>query len=294
MKVLCAIDGSRHSRWALELLPRLCRASDSSLLLVHAVDVRWFQVSKGLGKQARDAMRHAFELAELGGRKLLESAKLKVTAEWDRVESKLLRGRPADVMARAAARERSDLIVIGSRGLTEFRPMLLGSVSRELLMKAPCPVMVVKKRVTALTRIIVGADGSRESWDAIEFLRLLPLAKVTHVAILTAMSPLPLESGMSPRKVSAVTEEIRAAFEEEARKLVTRIAGHLRRAGLDASGVVTHGTPALEIIKLAEAERADLIVVGARGRRSSSEYLIGSVSNSVVKYAPCSVLVFRR
>jgi nucleotide-binding universal stress UspA family protein len=155
MKVLCAIDGSRHSRWALELLPRLCRASDSSLLLVHAVDVRWFRVSKGLGTQARDAMRHALELAELGGRKLLESAKLKVTAEWGRVESKLLLGRPTEVIARAAARQRMDLIVIGSRGLTELRPMLLGTVSRELLMKAPCLVMVVKKLVTALTRIIV-------------------------------------------------------------------------------------------------------------------------------------------
>jgi pyruvate,water dikinase len=40
MKVLCAIDGSRHSAWVLELLPRLCCASDSSLFLIHAVDAR--------------------------------------------------------------------------------------------------------------------------------------------------------------------------------------------------------------------------------------------------------------
>ncbi len=294
MKVLCAIDGSRHSEWALELVPRLCLASESSLLLVHAVDVRWFRLSEGLGQDAPDASRQALELAERGGRKLLDAAARKVAADWDRVEGKLLHGRPADVIARLAARRRIDLIVIGSRGVTEFRPMLLGTVSRELLMKAPCPVLVVKKPVRALTRMIVGTDGSKESWGGVEFLRQLPVSKPMHVTVLAAIPPPPFEGETVPRTASSLTEKIQDALEEEAQKLVTRVAGYLRRAGLDASGIVTRGLPGLEIIKQAETERADLIVVGARGRRSPREYLVGSVSDSVVKYAPCSVLVFRR
>ena len=42
--------------------------------------------------------------------------------------------------------------------------MLLGSVSRKLLMQAPCPVLVVKKPMTGLKRVVLGADGSIESW----------------------------------------------------------------------------------------------------------------------------------
>lgn len=71
-------------------------------------------------------MRQALELAQRGGRKLLESAKLTVTAEWGRVESKLLRGRSAEGIAQTAAHQRIDRIVIGSWGLTEFCPSYLG------------------------------------------------------------------------------------------------------------------------------------------------------------------------
>ncbi len=72
---------------------------------------------------------------------MLDTTARKVMADWGRVEGKLLRGRPAEVIARLAARRQIDLIGVGSRGVTEFHPMLLGTVSRELLMKAPCPVL---------------------------------------------------------------------------------------------------------------------------------------------------------
>jgi nucleotide-binding universal stress UspA family protein len=153
---------------------------------------------------------------------------------------------------------------------------------------------VIKKPVRALTRIIVGTDGSNESKDSVEFLRQLPLLKPMHVTVLAAVPPLPFLGEKPTRTASSITEKLRAALEADGRKLVSRVARDLRRAGLDANGVVTRGLPALEIMKLAETDRADLIVVGAHGRRSAREYLMGSVSDSVVKYAPCSVLVYRR
>jgi nucleotide-binding universal stress UspA family protein len=157
--------------------------------------------------------------------------------------------------------------------------MLLGTVSRELLMKGPCSVLVVKKPVRALGRILVGTDGSQESWDSVEFLRQLPVLNLMPVTFLAAIPPFPLQGERLARTASSVAKKIQDALEEEGRKLVARVAGYLRRAGLDANGVVTHGLPALELIKLAAAEQADLIAVGAHGRRTATEYLLGSVSD---------------
>jgi nucleotide-binding universal stress UspA family protein len=57
--------------------------------------------------------------------------------------------------------------------------------------------------------------------------------------------------------------------------------------------VVLAGSPGAELVQLAGCERADLIVVGSRSRSSPREYFLGSAADMVVKYAPCSVLVYK-
>ena len=61
--------------------------------------------------------------------------------------------------------------------------------------------------------------------------------------------------------------------------------------GDEARRVRPHGHPGQEIVKLAESLKADLVVVGSRGLTGTDRYLMGSISDTVVKYAPCSVLV---
>jgi nucleotide-binding universal stress UspA family protein len=54
-------------------------------------------------------------------------------------------GLPADVIVRDAAANRSDLVVVGARGLGPLRRVLLGSVSESVLGHATCPVLVVRQ-----------------------------------------------------------------------------------------------------------------------------------------------------
>lgn len=49
-----------------------------------------------------------------------------------------------------------------------------------------------------------------------------------------------------------------------------------------------------ELLKLVESLQADMMIVGSRGLTGDTRYLMGSVSDSVVLYAPCAVLVFRQ
>lgn len=293
MKILCAIDGSRHSQWAMDWLPRLCTAADSSLLLVHAVDLTQFKTLPKLDRKARSSLVKVLEWSLEGAARLLEWGEVKAARTGWSVRAKLLRGRPAEAIARTAKRERADLLVIGSRGVTEFQPMLLGSVSRKLLRQAPCPVLVVKKPAKTLGRVVVGADGSIESWEAVALLKSLPLDVRPAVTVVSVIPPLPLESTRVPARAVAVGDQVESALRREARKLVARVAGTLRQAGFSAKGVVLSGPPGAELVKLAGCERANLMVVGSRNGRSAHDYFMGSVADTVVKHAPCSVLVCR-
>ena len=293
MKILCAIDGSRYSQWALDWLPHVCSPDDCSLLLVHAVDMTQFKSLPKLDRKTRSALVNLLDCSLESAARVLEWAELKAAASWGPVRAKLLRGNPADAVARSAQREQADLLVIGSRGVTEFQPMLLGSVSRKLLMQAPCPVLVVKKPANRLKRVVLGADGSIESWEAVAWLRGLPENSRPAVTVASVIPPLPMEGLRLPSPSIAVGDRVKGVLRREAQKLAVRVAGTLRKAGFSAKGIVLSGPPGAELVILAARERANLIVVGSRSGRSAHEYFMGSVADTVVKHAPCSVLVYR-
>ena len=293
MKILCAIDGSRHSQWALDWLPHVCSPDDCSLLLVHAVDMTQFKSLPKLDRKTRSALVNLLDCSLESAARVLEWAELKAAASWGPVRAKLLRGSPADAVARSAKREQADLLVIGSRGVTEFQPMLLGSVSRKLLMQAPCPVLVVKKPANRLKRVVLGVDGSIESWEAVAWLRGLPEHIRPTVTVASVIPPLPMEGLRLPSPSIAVGDRVKGVLRCEAQKLAVRVAGTLRKAGFSAKGIVLSGPPGAELVILAARERANLIVVGSRSGRSAHEYFMGSVADTVVKHAPCSVLVYR-
>ncbi|MGZ6267498.1 MAG: universal stress protein, partial [Candidatus Limnocylindrales bacterium] len=66
-----------------------------------------------------------------------------------------------------------------------------------------------------------------------------------------------------------------------------------KAAGVDATFLVWEGEAGDAIVAAADAENADLIVVGSHGRSGVSRFLIGSVSDYVVRHAHCPVMVVR-
>ena len=293
MKIVCAIDGSRYSEWALDWLRHLAPPDDSSPLLVHAVDLTQFKTLPRLDRKARAALVKVLDFSLEGAARLLEGAELKAARTWGRVRARLLRGRAAEAIVRSAEREHADLLVIGSRGVTEFQPMLLGSTSRKVLMQAPCPVLVVKKPARALKKVVLGTDGSIESWKAVSWLRGLPKEIRPAMTVAGVIPPLPLESLRIPARAVTVSHQIEGVLRREAHQLTARVAGTLKAARFSATGVVVAGPPGAELVKLAGRERADLIVVGSRSGRNARDYFMGSVADTVVKHATCSVLVYR-
>lgn len=82
-----------------------------------------------------------------------------------------------------------------------------------------------------------------------------------------------------------------ARSEREA--LLVKVVRDARAAGITAEFLVWEGDPGGSIAAAAEAEGADLVVVGTRGRSGAERMLLGSVSDHVVRHAECPVLVVR-
>jgi len=84
-------------------------------------------------------------------------------------------------------------------------------------------------------------------------------------------------------------DQVRERREQQAQALVERG----RELGLDVSFLVWTGDPGDMIVEAAEAERVDMVLVGSHGRGAVGRFFIGSVSEHVVRHAPCPVLVVR-
>jgi nucleotide-binding universal stress UspA family protein len=294
MTILCPIDGSRHSEWALELAPQLIHPMDARLVLLHVVDAGKFRAAHKLGTQSDEAIAEALALAEQGGERLLGRTHDAVSSHWKQILTKVAKGDPAAAIVQTAARTRSRLIVMGSRGLTDFRPFLLGSVSRRVVTIASCPVLVVKRPISSLQHIIVCTDGSKPARAALEFVLSLRLPGTARITVTTVVPPLPIDTGQAPAGVASISDKVRAALTQQAHKTAAEEASRIKDEGYAVHLRVTQGPVAPDLVNLAEAERADLIVLGSRGLTGATRFLMGSVSDSVVKYAPCSVLVHRR
>ena len=84
-------------------------------------------------------------------------------------------------------------------------------------------------------------------------------------------------------------DQIRAQREHD----LLGVVGDARDRGIDASFLVWTGEPGQSIVSAAEAERADIVVVGTRALDRAGRFFLGSVSDYVVNHSPCPVLIAR-
>jgi nucleotide-binding universal stress UspA family protein len=149
-------------------------------------------------------------------------------------------------------------------------------------------------------KIVYGTDGSECSGVAGRLLAALPLPIETEVTVLSAVresswvTGLPLEAELgSAGSIYDRLAEIAVEEAAAARQTAEAAAAPLRERGLRVEVCVRRHRPAAAILEQARAEGADLVVVGSHGKGAMESFLLGSVSERVARYAPCSVLVAR-
>ena len=142
MKILLAVDGSTHSLKTVKRLIAYARwfreTPQVELIYVHLPVPKLPRMSMAVSaKQIR-------EYYEKDGWAALSKAKKLLGASGIRYAARILVGPIAETIVREAARTRSDLIMIGTRGMTAAANLLLGSTATRVLHLSSVPVLLVK------------------------------------------------------------------------------------------------------------------------------------------------------
>jgi Universal stress protein UspA and related nucleotide-binding proteins len=144
----------------------------------------------------------------------------------------------------------------------------------------------IRQAASAVRRILLATDLSPASEGATR--QAIELARDLGSTLLIVSVIDPAVRGVPGGRVERMDQR-RRAREDSAQALVIRG----REAGVRVSFLVWEGEPGPSIVDAATSEQVDMVIVGSHGRGSMGRLLIGSVSEYVVRQAPCPVLVVR-
>jgi nucleotide-binding universal stress UspA family protein len=286
MKTLLAADGSDNSYQAVHALKYFSRAEQ--LALLHALDVSKPAVPMMLPDVAEDLYKTLEQSNREDGERLLDRVQSLLPMHAGPSTKHLRIGSPAEVIVSMAEEQKTDLIVMGARGLGPIKERLLGSVSHRVLTLAPCATLIVNGPVKAMKQILLPLEGLSDAEAALRFLQLKPFHEAIDVTLLTVLT-----SAEPPRPGDAAAAAATTEKLEEQAAYIDGVAERLRAIGYEAHGVAVVGTPTSMILQEATTLQSDLILMGTRGLQGFARFLLGSVSHEVLHKMPCPVLAFR-
>lgn len=284
-RVLVGTDFSGPSEAAVAWAAALARRHGAVLHLVHAVPaVPLTNVEMGFPVDALEAYVE-------GGRRTVED----LATEWRRdgleVEAEAQLGGPAQVLLEVAERTAAGVVVVGTRGLTGLRYMLLGSTSRRVVQRAVCPVLAVhpEERLPKMppwTVLVPTELGGEVAAVLTAILRLFG-PRLGKIVLFHAWE--------MPRDYAPYASFRQLDFDPPATdaRLATsldELASPWRERGLNVETAVHRGFPTDSIVDHARAIGADLVAMSTHGARGLEHAVLGSVAERVVQLAPCPVL----
>jgi nucleotide-binding universal stress UspA family protein len=291
--VLASTDFSTTAAAGVEWAAEIARSHQARVVLVHALappippaaSPDFVAMPPDFHRQYREAALQK-----------LDATAASLRARGIETVTELEVGPAAPTVIELAAKHSADLIVIGTRGLTGFRHLLLGSTAQHVVQKARCPVLAVHpddaEKHRAVRTILVPTDFSEGNESVLRvagnILRpekdaRLILLHAYHLPVeFTALGTVP----MTPRLYADAAEQARAKLEE--------LAAPLRALGIRVETLAREGYPPTVIEEEARAQQVDLIAMGTHGRSGLRHLLLGSTAERVVQHAPCPVLTLRR
>ena len=271
-KILLATDGSDSGEGAVREAISLAGRCSSQLDVVLAVET--FQRFASLAPYVVGPLATAVDEQEQEAKKYLKGVKARAEEKGIECNVVVKAGDPFNIIVEEARDRGSELIIMGRRGHTRFERVAMGSVTAKVIGNMPGDVLVVPQgAVTGCKHIMAATDGSRDGETAV--------AEAIKMAT---------KCGARLQVLSVAPSQGRAA---EASEALVKAEQAATEAGMEIQTLTATGKPYVEIIKAAEDNDADLLVVGRHGRGKLDRLLMGSVTERVVGHASCAVLVAR-
>jgi nucleotide-binding universal stress UspA family protein len=142
--ILVPVDGSEHSKKALEFAAELGTKFEGQLSLFHVLQSLPLDRTLILGAAAITVHTTGDELEDVGVKVIAAAREIAAAHGCTDVEAKAVLGDPASEIVERAREIDADMIVMGSRGLSDLTGLLMGSVSHKVAHLAPCTCVTVR------------------------------------------------------------------------------------------------------------------------------------------------------
>jgi nucleotide-binding universal stress UspA family protein len=296
MRVVIALEPAADPGWVAEGIGTFPLTDPLDLVLVCALDIPRPPLTSP-GPAARrlygGAIAGLRREAQQGAETVVETVRAALSPRAGSVAVRIVDGRPVPVILHAARSWNADLVLVGGSARGALRRALLGSVSDEVVRAAPCPVLVVKRRVARFERMLVATDGSLHAEAALRFVAALPVPPTAELRV-CAVSETPDVLPRSDRDGRAATVLLLVETEKRlAVQAVTRALDILTALSCPIQSSVRHGDARRELADEVRRWIPDLLVIGARGRTAGSQVGLGRVTESLLREAACPTLVYR-
>jgi len=271
--ILVPLDGSDSANAALAVALRLA-APDGTVVILHVIDRTAIAAACGEPFGGGAMLASALDGFEDDERAIFASARRAADAAGIRCTTVALDGPPSARIVASARAEGVDAIAMGSHGRRGVARLVLGSTAAAVLDGAELPTFVVDERSAAelapsFRQIVVAVDGSPASRNAVALALRVAACEGSRIFFVHVAA-----GGARAPDAAELADALRAASD----------------AGVPCDSAVVHGDPVDAIAITAEAHHADLLVVGAHGRRWRP-FPLGSISESLVRTSPVPVLV---
>jgi nucleotide-binding universal stress UspA family protein len=283
-RVLVATDGSRQARAAVTTTVNFPWPYDTRVRVIGARTTR--------AEYRRSILLKALDRsAEVAA----ESARRSLARRWPDVETLVVNKAPVTAIIDEAERFAADVIVVGWRGHGAIRRLLMGSVSRGVVRRAKCAVLVVRHAMK-VRKIVLGLDGSTTAKRALSLVREFVVPPDGRAILVTAVDTMAVPSHRfvpSTRGVAREVKRMNIQRRKAASKELERAAAQLTSAGWSSRTTLTKGEPLSDLLGIVASGRPHLLVVGARGASGVRRLLLGSVAEGALNRSPVPVLIAR-
>jgi nucleotide-binding universal stress UspA family protein len=295
--VLVPLDGSQLAEQALSVGAGRARRTGATLHLVSvhepmplvAMPPDYPMPVRELEAEAHEDLARYLESVAAAARASLSTP----------VVASVLSGSPAAALCEYLESQPVDLVVMTTHGRGGLSRLWLGSVADRMLRRVTTPALLLHPDESAqpaeFHRLLVALDGEIEEpvVDAVEL--LVGDWKGVHCTLTRVVEPaVPILSSLAARP-ARLPPDWNARQEVDVRNYLARLADRLGACGWDVSWEVLVGRGvASRVLALAEAVRADAIVVGTHGVRGMERLVLGSVADKIIRGSRVPVLVAPR
>jgi len=278
-KILVPTDGSDVAAAAADAAVALAREFDAAIHAVHVLELG--ELPPGVDDEYADEFAHRGERATDDIADKAAAAGVEITT--DVVDDP---GTIHEAIVTAAEAVDADCIVMGTYGRSGLDRFVLGSVAEQTLRDAPVPVMTVHEDSTLelpFEDLLVPTDGSDCASAAADLAIALAAASDATLHVVNVVD---LGVVWGDIDTGTVLDSLEAAGERALDDVIDR-AEAADVSTVEAS--VVSGTPYRAIVAAAEENGADCIVMGTHGRTGLDRYLLGSVTERVIRLSDVPV-----